>query len=83
MKQHELFSKAKNRDLRGSLAGMQRAAELARRIAVQTDTAIVVVQDGVLVHSRRAIAQWSTDVNGIRFGARALAWWAKPMATAR
>lgn len=48
MKQREL-SKAKNPDLRGSLAGMHRAAELTRRIAVQTNTAIVVVQDGKLV----------------------------------
>ncbi|WP_233827691.1 hypothetical protein [Paraburkholderia sp. ZP32-5] len=48
MKQQDL-SKAKNPDLRASLAAMQRAAELARRTAVQTDTAIVVVQNGKLV----------------------------------
>ncbi|GAB2872311.1 hypothetical protein GCM10027093_04910 [Paraburkholderia jirisanensis] len=48
MKQHDL-SKARNPDLRASLAAMQRAAELARRTAVQTDTAIVVVQNGKLV----------------------------------
>lgn len=48
MKQQELF-KAKNPDLRASLAAMQRAAELARRTALQTDTAIVVVQDGKLM----------------------------------
>lgn len=48
MRQQELF-KAKNPDLRASLAAMQRAAELARKIAVQTDTEIVVVRDGKLV----------------------------------
>ncbi|KWZ44966.1 hypothetical protein WS72_18250 [Burkholderia savannae] len=48
MKQQELF-KAKNPDLRASLAAMQRAAELARHTALQTDTAIVVVQDGKLI----------------------------------
>ena len=44
------ISKAKNPDLRGSLAAMQRAAKLARKVAVQTDTGIVLVQDGKLVH---------------------------------
>ncbi|CAG4906985.1 hypothetical protein [Paraburkholderia saeva] len=48
MKQQDL-SKAKNPDLHASLAAMQRAAELARRTALQTDTAIVVVQNGKLV----------------------------------
>ena len=48
MKQQDL-SKAKNPDLRASLAAMQRAAELARRTALQTDTAIVVVQNGKLM----------------------------------
>ena len=48
MKQQELF-KAKNPDLHASLTAMQRAAELARRTALQTDTAIVVVQNGKLM----------------------------------
>lgn len=48
MTQQEL-GKAKNPDLRASLAALQRAAELARQAAVQTNTAIVVVQDGKLV----------------------------------
>lgn len=42
----EDISKANNPDLRGSLAAMQRAAQLARQIAIQTNTAIVVVRDG-------------------------------------
>jgi hypothetical protein len=39
------LSKAKNPDLRASLAAMLRAAQLARSTAVQTGTAIVVVQN--------------------------------------
>lgn len=45
MTQQEL-SKAKNPDLRASLAAMRRAAEMARSIAIQTDTEIVIVKDG-------------------------------------
>lgn len=45
MTQQEL-SKARNPDLRASLAAMRRAAELARKTAIQTDTAIVLVKDG-------------------------------------
>ena len=40
------ISKAKNPDMRGALAAMQRAAESARQIAIQTNTAIVQVKDG-------------------------------------
>ncbi len=45
MKPQEL-SKARNPDLRASLAAMRRAAELASQTALQTGTAIVVVRDG-------------------------------------
>ncbi|MDR2614749.1 MAG: hypothetical protein LBC91_05450 [Candidatus Accumulibacter sp.] len=48
MNQQELY-KAKNPDLRASLAAMHRAAELARRTAMQTNTAIIVMRDGKLV----------------------------------
>ena len=40
------ISRAKNPDLRASLAGMRRAAALARQIAIQTDTEIVLVRNG-------------------------------------
>jgi hypothetical protein len=40
------IAKAKNPDLRASLAAMQRAAKMARQTAIQTDTGIVVVRDG-------------------------------------
>ena len=45
MKQEDLL-KARHADMRGSLAAMRRAAELARQTAIQTDTAIVLVRDG-------------------------------------
>jgi hypothetical protein len=44
------LSLAKNPKLRGSLAAMRRAADMARRTAIQTDTGIVVVRDGKRVH---------------------------------
>lgn len=44
------LSTAKNPDLRASMAAMQRAAELARKTAIQTDTGIVIVREGQIVH---------------------------------
>lgn len=49
MKPQDL-SLAKDPDLRASLPALQRAAEIAKKIAMQTSTSIVVVQDGRLVH---------------------------------
>ena len=40
------LSRAKNPDLRASLAGMRRAAALARQTAIQTNTEIVLVRGG-------------------------------------
>jgi hypothetical protein len=37
---------AKDPDLRASEAAMQRAAELARKTAIQTDTSLVIMKDG-------------------------------------
>lgn len=45
----EDLSKASNPDLRGSFAAMRRAAELARQVAIQTNTARVVVREGKIV----------------------------------
>lgn len=45
MTQQEL-SKARNPDLRASLIAMRRAAEMARKTAIQTNTGIIVVRDG-------------------------------------
>lgn len=47
---HQDISQAKDPDLRASLVAMQRAAELAKQIAIQTDTSIVTVQEGQIVH---------------------------------
>ena len=44
------ISEAKNPDMRGSLAALQRAAEMAREIAIQTNTGIVICRDGEMVH---------------------------------
>lgn len=46
---HQDIAQASNPDLRGSLAAMKRAAALARKTAIQTDTEIVVVRDGKTV----------------------------------
>ncbi|MEO6718656.1 MAG: hypothetical protein ABIM50_15585 [Novosphingobium sp.] len=49
MKQEDL-PKATHADMRGSLAAMRRAADMARRTAIQTGTGIVIVRDGRRVH---------------------------------
>jgi hypothetical protein len=48
MTRNEL-GKAKDKDLVTSMAAMKRAAAMARKSAVQTDTAIIVVQDKQIV----------------------------------
>jgi hypothetical protein len=48
MNQGDLI-KAKDKDLVTSMAAMKRAAVMARRAAVQTDTAIVVVRGKKIV----------------------------------
>lgn len=59
----EDIAKATNPDLRASLAAMQRAARLARKIAIQTETEIVMVRNGKLVHlsaeELRQSAEWN------------------------
>ena len=54
MNQQEL-SKAKDQDLISSVEAMKRAAALARQVAVQTGTAIVVSKDEKIV--RRTAAE--------------------------
>ena len=41
---------AKDPDLRNSLAAMKRAALQARKIAMQTNTSIVIVRNNQLIH---------------------------------
>ena len=43
------LSLAKNPDLRSSLVALRRAADQARKVALQTDTALVVVRGGKLL----------------------------------
>jgi hypothetical protein len=49
MTQQELYT-AKDPDLRASLGAIKRAAALARKTALQTDTSIVILQDDKIVH---------------------------------
>lgn len=49
MMQQELHA-AKDPDLRASLDAIKRAAELARKTALQTDTSIVILQNDKIVH---------------------------------
>jgi hypothetical protein len=49
LKQRDI-SEARNPDIRNSLAAMKRAAAMARKIAIDTDTGIVVVRDDKIVH---------------------------------
>lgn len=52
------LSTAKDSDLRGSMAAMQRAAALARKTAIQTDAGIVVAREGKIVYvSARELRQ--------------------------
>ena len=44
------LSEARNPKLRGSWAALQRAAEMARRTAIATETGIVVVRNGKRMH---------------------------------
>ncbi len=45
----EPITSAKNKDLAGSLAAIQRAAQSARELAVRTNTAIIVFREGKIV----------------------------------
>jgi hypothetical protein len=44
------ISKARDPDLRNSLNAMKRAADMARKIAIDTETGIIVVRDGKPEH---------------------------------
>ena len=44
------IKEAKNPDIIGSLAAMGRAAEAARQLAIQTNTAIVIMENGHILH---------------------------------
>jgi len=44
------ISTASNPDLRGALPALRRAAAMARKIAIDTNTELVVVLEGRIVH---------------------------------
>ena len=44
------IAQAKDRDLRLSLAALQRAAQRAREVAAATGTALVISRNGVIEH---------------------------------
>lgn len=43
------ISEAKDPDLRSSMAALLRASQLARKIAIQTDTDLIIAKDGKIV----------------------------------
>ncbi|QFY77737.1 hypothetical protein DUD43_08610 [Alcaligenes faecalis] len=45
----EDISKAKNPDLRASLVALERAAQSARFVAMQTNTSVVLVENGKMI----------------------------------
>lgn len=57
------ISTASNPDLRGALPALLRAAAMARKIAMDTNTELVVVREGRIVHipaetlQREAVAE--------------------------
>jgi len=56
------ISEAKDADLRGSMAALQRAADSARKTAIQTDTGIVIQKDGKLTRiSAQELRKASTE----------------------
>lgn len=55
------LSIAKDPVLRGSMAAMKRASALARKIAIQTDTGIVVARDGKVVRISAAELRANKD----------------------
>jgi hypothetical protein len=56
------ISEAKDKDLRASMAALQRAALVARKTAIQTDTGIVIHRKGQLVRIPASELRESTVV---------------------
>jgi hypothetical protein len=57
MKPMHSIDQAHSSSLRGTVAAMARAALQARRIAAQTQTAVVVERDGMLEHLHVTVSQ--------------------------
>lgn len=56
------ISEAKDKDLRASMAALQRAALAARKTAIQMDTGIVIQREGKLVRIPASELRESTVV---------------------
>ncbi len=60
------ISEAKDQDLRASMAALQRAAESARKTAIQTDTGIVIQRDGKLVRISAQELRQTAEGNALK-----------------
>jgi hypothetical protein len=58
------ISEAKDPDMRSALTALQRAALLARKIAIQTDTELIVVKEGQLVRIDAKTLRQQADNSG-------------------
>lgn len=56
------ISEARDPDLRASVVAMKRAAALARAVAIQTNTSLVVVENGQIVHIPAAALRAAAEV---------------------
>ncbi len=67
MKPHDI-SRANDPDMRASLAALRRAAQLARKTAIQTGTDLIVVRDGrtVRISADTLRSQTKTDRDSAR-----------------
>ena len=57
------ITKAKNPALRGSLNALRRSAAVARKVAIQTDTHLVIVKDGQLLRISAEELRQSSEGN--------------------
>ena len=55
------ISEATDPDLRASVAAMHRAAKLARKVAMQTDTNLIVMRDGKIVRIPAAVLREAAE----------------------
>ena len=59
------ISEAKDPYLRSSLTALRRASALARKVAIQTDTGIVVVVDGKIVEINADVLREQAKHEGV------------------
>ena len=59
----KLLQEIKDEDLRNALPAMQRAAQRARQIAAQTQTAIIIMGDGQMVREYPSLHDKNVSVD--------------------